>query len=68
MGLAVIFDTYDNDRRSNNPYVLAMLNDGTISYDHNNDGLTNQLGGCIARYRALSNLARALVCCGVELG
>jgi len=61
LGLGVIFDTYDNDRKNNNPYILAMLNDGTIPYDHNNDGLTNQLGGCVARYRSLSNSARARI-------
>ncbi|KAJ4460382.1 putative Protein ERGIC-53 [Paratrimastix pyriformis] len=61
LGLGVIFDTYDNDRKNNNPYVLAMLNDGTINYDHNNDGLTNQLGGCVARYRSLPNPSRVRV-------
>eukprot|EP00771_Trimastix_marina_P004006 gnl/Trimastix_PCT/732.p1 GENE.gnl/Trimastix_PCT/732~~gnl/Trimastix_PCT/732.p1 ORF type:complete len:514 (+),score=176.58 gnl/Trimastix_PCT/732:37-1578(+) len=61
LGLGVMFDTYDNDRKGNNPYVLAMLNDGTITYDHDNDGLTNQLGGCIARYRNLNNVAKCRI-------
>eukprot|EP00164_Ancoracysta_twista_P000316 GFYU01000439.1.p1 GENE.GFYU01000439.1~~GFYU01000439.1.p1 ORF type:complete len:588 (-),score=188.10 GFYU01000439.1:95-1858(-) len=51
VGLGVFFDTYDNDERNNNPYVLAMVNDGTIKYDHENDGLPNKLAGCIADFR-----------------
>lgn len=33
-GLAVIFDTFDNDNKHNNPYIMAMVNDGTKLYDH----------------------------------
>lgn len=53
-GLAVIFDTYDNDRKGNNPYILAMVNDGTKKYDHDNDGLTQQLDGCQTDFRVSS--------------
>ena len=33
-GLGVFFDSFDNDNKRNNPYVSAMVNDGTITYDH----------------------------------
>jgi len=33
-GLGIFFDSFDNDNKHNNPYVLAMLNDGTKAYDH----------------------------------
>lgn len=33
-GLGLFFDSFDNDGLKNNPYVLAMLNDGTKVYDH----------------------------------
>ena len=33
-GLGVFFDSFDNDNKRNNPYVMAMVNDGTKVYDH----------------------------------
>ena len=33
-GLGVIFDSFDNDGQHNNPYIMAMVNDGTKEYDH----------------------------------
>ena len=33
-GLGVFFDSFDNDNQKNNPYIMAMVNDGTKSYDH----------------------------------
>lgn len=33
-GLAVIFDSFDNDNKHNNPYIMAMVNDGTKVFDH----------------------------------
>ncbi|KAH7816635.1 putative mannose-binding endoplasmic reticulum-Golgi intermediate compartment lectin [Monocercomonoides exilis] len=53
-GLAVIFDTYDNDRKGNNPYILAILNDGTMQYDHAHDGITQQIGGTQTDFRISS--------------
>ncbi|KAJ8311485.1 hypothetical protein KUTeg_010840 [Tegillarca granosa] len=50
-GLGVIFDSFDNDGQHNNPYIMAMLNDGTINYDHNSDGASQQLGGCLRDFR-----------------
>eukprot|EP00741_Cyanophora_paradoxa_P024043 tig00021721_g23218.t1 len=50
-GLAVIFDTFDNDGRHNNPAVYAMVNDGTKSFDHQHDGAAHTIGMCVSEYR-----------------
>jgi len=50
-GLALIFDSFDNDNQHNNPYILAMVNDGTKQYDHNTDGSMQQIGGCLRDFR-----------------
>ena len=28
-GLGIFFDSFDNDNKHNNPYIMAMVNDGT---------------------------------------
>lgn len=41
-GLAIIIDTYSNHNGPHNhqhPYISAMVNNGTLSYDHDRDGL-----------------------------
>ncbi|KAJ8973047.1 hypothetical protein NQ317_011327 [Molorchus minor] len=50
-GLGVIFDSFDNDNKHNNPYIMAMVNDGTKNFDHQNDGSTQQLAGCLKDFR-----------------
>ncbi|KAK3587680.1 hypothetical protein CHS0354_042464 [Potamilus streckersoni] len=50
-GLAVIFDSFDNDAQHNNPYISAFVNDGTHTFEHQNDGSTQQLGGCLRDFR-----------------
>eukprot|EP00096_Caligus_rogercresseyi_P002019 TRINITY_DN1364_c0_g1_i2.p1 TRINITY_DN1364_c0_g1~~TRINITY_DN1364_c0_g1_i2.p1 ORF type:complete len:369 (-),score=126.45 TRINITY_DN1364_c0_g1_i2:1216-2322(-) len=50
-GLGLFFDSFDNDNKHNNPYIMAMGNDGTIAYDHQNDGSTQQLAGCLRDFR-----------------
>jgi len=50
-GLAVFFDSFDNDNKHNNPYVMAMTNDGSKNFDHQNDGSTQQLAGCLRDFR-----------------
>ncbi|KAK3881132.1 hypothetical protein Pcinc_014421 [Petrolisthes cinctipes] len=50
-GLGVFFDSFDNDNKRNNPYIMAMVNDGTKVYDHENDGMSQQLGGCLRDFR-----------------
>ncbi|XP_016933208.2 protein ERGIC-53 [Drosophila suzukii] len=50
-GLAIMFDSFDNDNKHNNPYISAVLNDGTKLYDHANDGTTQLLSGCLRDFR-----------------
>jgi mannose-binding lectin 2 len=53
-GLAIILDTYSNHNGPHNhphPYVSAMVNNGTASYDHDRDGTHTQLAGCHAMFR-----------------
>jgi mannose-binding lectin 1 len=52
-GLGVIFDTFDNDGRRDNPSIHAIVNDGTRNYDHASDGSQTQLGSCQMNYRNL---------------
>ena len=33
-GLGIFFDSFDNDNKHNNPFIMAMTNDGTRVYDH----------------------------------
>lgn len=33
-GLGIFFDSFDNDNKHNNPYIMAVLNDGTKHFDH----------------------------------
>ncbi|ESO01927.1 hypothetical protein HELRODRAFT_122015, partial [Helobdella robusta] len=50
-GLGVFLDSFDNDGQHNNPYIMAMLNDGKQTYDHDADGSNQQLGGCLRDFR-----------------
>lgn len=50
-GLAVFFDSFDNDNKHNNPYIMAVVNDGTKKFDHQNDGINQQLAGCLRDFR-----------------
>ncbi|XP_046656763.1 vesicular integral-membrane protein VIP36-like [Daphnia pulicaria] len=53
-GLAIILDTYSNHNGPHNhahPYISAMVNNGTLYYDHDRDGTHTQLAGCEARFR-----------------
>ncbi|SPP85426.1 protein ERGIC-53 [Drosophila guanche] len=50
-GLGIIFDSFDNDNKHNNPYISAVVNDGTKMYDHTNDGTTQLLSGCLRDFR-----------------
>lgn len=55
-GLAIILDTYSNHNGQHNhqhPYVSAMINNGTLEYDHDRDGTHTQLAGCEAKFRNL---------------
>ncbi|CAG0894759.1 unnamed protein product [Cyprideis torosa] len=50
-GLGVFFDSFDNDNKKNNPYIMGIVNDGTFAYNHAGDGKDQQLGGCMRDYR-----------------
>jgi mannose-binding lectin 1 len=50
-GLGIFLDSFDNDGQQNNPYISVMTNDGTKSYDHHRDGITQQIGGCLRDFR-----------------
>uniref|UniRef100_H3C591 Lectin, mannose-binding 2-like a n=1 Tax=Tetraodon nigroviridis TaxID=99883 RepID=H3C591_TETNG len=57
-GLGVFVDTYPNEEKHLErifPYVLAMVGNGTISYDHERDGRPTELGGCNAMVRNLKH-------------
>ncbi|XP_034948654.1 vesicular integral-membrane protein VIP36 [Chelonus insularis] len=56
-GLAVILDTYSNHNGPHNhqhPYISAMINNGSLHYDHDRDGTHTQLAGCEAKFRNLN--------------
>jgi len=53
-GLAIIADTYSNHMARTNfqhPYLSAMVNNGSVSYDHEKDGKGTMLGGCEVKFR-----------------
>ncbi|EDV25718.1 uncharacterized protein TRIADDRAFT_24415 [Trichoplax adhaerens] len=50
-GLGIFFDSFDNDGQHNNPYIMAVVNDGTKSFDHTSDGSSQAIGGCMRDYR-----------------
>lgn len=49
-GLGIFFDTYRNAQKGPMfPYISVMNGDGLTKYDKDNDGKSNQIGGCSAR-------------------
>jgi len=57
-GLAIIADTYSNHNGPHNhqhPYLSAMVNNGSLSYDHDRDGTHTMLGGCEVKFRNLNH-------------
>ncbi|KZC15011.1 PREDICTED: vesicular integral-membrane protein VIP36 [Dufourea novaeangliae] len=57
-GLAIILDTYSNHNGPHNhqhPYISAMVNNGSLHYDHDRDGTHTQLSGCEAKFRNLEH-------------
>ncbi|KAI9568791.1 legume-like lectin family-domain-containing protein [Boletus coccyginus] len=51
-GLGLFIDTYANSRQHFGfPRIVAMLGDGKTTYDHENDGNANSIGGCSAMVR-----------------
>lgn len=63
-GLAVIFDTYANQNNVHphgHPYISTMVNNGTLHYDHEADGVNSELAGCECKFRGLEHDARVLI-------
>ncbi|XP_071867875.1 lectin, mannose binding protein ergic53 [Bombus fervidus] len=60
-GLGIFFDSFDNDNKHNNPYIMAVLNDGTESFDHTNDGTTQLSAGCLRDFRNKPFATRAKI-------
>ena len=53
-GLGIFLDTYANQNGPHNhghPYISAMVNNGTLHYDHDRDGTHTELAGCDAKFR-----------------
>lgn len=53
-GMVVIIDTYSNHNGEHNhqhPYISAMINNGTLHYDHDKDGTHTELAGCEVKLR-----------------
>ncbi|XP_065166680.1 protein ERGIC-53 [Atheta coriaria] len=50
-GLGIFFDSFDNDNKHNNPYIMAVVNDGTRDFEHQNDGQNQMLAGCLRDFR-----------------
>ncbi|XP_012343117.1 LOW QUALITY PROTEIN: protein ERGIC-53 [Apis florea] len=60
-GLGIFFDSFDNDNKHNNPYIMAVLNDGTKTFDHANDGTTQLCAGCLRDFRNKPFATRAKI-------
>ncbi|CAM4685262.1 unnamed protein product [Lepidochelys olivacea] len=58
LGLGVFVDTYPNEEKQQEhvfPYISAMVNNGSLTYDHDRDGRPTELGGCTATVRNLNH-------------
>lgn len=54
MGVACSRQTFEHlwlSRQRSFPYISAMVNNGSVSYDHGKDGRFSELGGCSAEIR-----------------
>ena len=57
-GLAIMADTYSNHlspSKHTHPYLSAMVNNGSLAYDHDKDGSLTMIGGCEAKFRNLQH-------------
>ncbi|XP_062873713.1 lectin, mannose-binding 2-like b isoform X2 [Trichomycterus rosablanca] len=63
-GLGIFIDTYPNDDKHHErvfPYVSAMVGNGTLLYDHDQDGRNEDLGGCSVTVRNVDDDTFVLV-------
>ena len=57
-GLAIMEDTYSNHlspSKHNHPYLSAMINNGSLTYDHDKDGSLTMIGGCEVKFRNMNH-------------
>jgi len=55
-GLGIFLDTYANQNGAHShghPYISAMVNDGTLKYDHDRDGTHTEIAGCESKFRGV---------------
>ncbi|XP_076855256.1 lectin, mannose-binding 2-like b [Brachyhypopomus gauderio] len=53
-GLGIFVDTYPNEDKHHErvfPYISAMVGNGSVAYDHDQDGRNMDLGGCAVSVR-----------------
>ncbi|RWS30714.1 lectin-like protein [Leptotrombidium deliense] len=57
-GLGVFLDTYANQNGAHNhghPYISAMINNGSLHYDHDRDGTHTEIAGCESKFRGVQH-------------
>ena len=63
-GLGIFLDTYANQYAAHShshPYISAMVNNGTLKYDHDRDGTHTELAGCEAKFRGREHDTHLLI-------
>jgi len=50
-GVAIIMDTFDNNQDGKSPSIGVHVNDGSKSFEMNQDGSTTLLGSCLSTFR-----------------
>jgi len=58
-GIAVVFDTFNNDGQGASPLISVLYNDGSMSYSAFDDGQSQSLGTCTSDLRNLGTTAMA---------
>lgn len=57
-GLGIFMDTYANQNGAHShghPYISAMVNNGSLGYDHDRDGTHSELAGCESKFRGVDH-------------
>ncbi|XP_026667530.1 protein ERGIC-53, partial [Ceratina calcarata] len=60
-GLGIFFDSFDNDNKHNNPYIMAVINDGKYCEIFYSDGTTQLAAGCLRDFRNKPFATRAKI-------
>lgn len=63
-GLAIVLDTYANQKSTtyySHPKISVMVNNGTLHYDHEADGIESELAACECKFRGSDHEVRILV-------